>query len=481
MTNSVTFATCHLRPFQPVASVLSRLTQHRALGSAPREELAWLASNGVARSFAVGEVSTRKAQPEEWLLIVFSGHLAIHVDRGAGSRKIVGWREGDVCGLMPYSRGGAPPGDTVAEEPTDVLAIHRDLIPEMIRECPRVTAILVHAMLDRARHFTSSDLHDEKLLSLGKLAAGLAHELNNPASAAARSAKLMAVSFAESEAAARALAAARLSDPQLAEVDRVRGLCESGTGPASPSPIERADREEALAGWFDAHGFDADYAAALAETSVTPAALDALAAAIGEDALGAALRSIASGRLTRLLVGEIDASVSRIYELVAAVKGFTYMDRAATREPIDIRRSLTDTLAVLGAKTRAKSVVVELALSAGLPMVHASGAELNQVWANIIDNALDAVAPGGRVEITASRQLDRVVVCVADDGPGIAPEIQGRIFDPFFTTKPVGQGTGLGLDIVRRLLQRSEGEIEVESRLGRTEFRVSLRADMTRA
>jgi signal transduction histidine kinase len=463
-----------------LTGTLDRLTHHRALGDAPGEELSWLASHGVTRSFAVGDVSTRKAQPEEWLLVVLSGYLAIHVDRGAGSRKIAGWREGDVCGLMPYSRGGAPPGDTVAEEATDVLAIHRDVIPEMIRECPRVTAILVHAMLDRARHFTSSDLHDEKLLSLGKLAAGLAHELNNPASAAARSAKMLAATFAESEATARALAAARLSDTQLAELDGVRGLSDSGATPASRSPIERADREEALAGWFDAHGFDADYAAALADTNVTPAALDRLAGAIGADALDAALRSIASGRLMRLLVGEIDASVSRIYELVGAVKSFTYMDRAATREPIDIRRSLTDTLAVLGAKTRAKSVVVELAIPADLPTVHASGAELNQIWANIIDNALDAVASAGRVEITASRQLERVVVCIADDGPGIAPEIQGRIFDPFFTTKPVGQGTGLGLDIVRRLLQRSDGEIEVESRPGRTEFRVSLREDAGR-
>ena len=458
-----------------MSALLSRLTQHRSLGSAPREELAWLAARGVARSFGAGEVSTRKAQAEEWLLVVLSGHLAIHVDRGAGSRKIVGWREGDVCGLMPYSRGGAPPGDTVAQEPTDVLAIHRDVIPDMTRECPRVTAILVHAMLDRARHFTSSDLHDEKLLSLGKLAAGLAHELNNPASAAARSAKLLPASFAEAEHAARALAAARLSDAQLAEVDRVRTLCESVTAPPPRSPIERADREEALGTWFDTHGFDTDYAAALAETSVDPTALDALAAAIGEDALGAALRSIASGRLMRLLTADIDASVSRIYELVAAVKGFTYMDRAATPEPIDLQRSLADTLAVLGAKTRAKSVVVEISLPADLPPVYASGGELNQVWANLIDNALDAVAPGGRVDITASRQLDRVVVCIADDGPGIPPEIQGRIFDPFFTTKPVGQGTGLGLDIVRRLLQRSEGEIEVQSRPGRTEFRVSLR------
>ena len=176
----------------------------------------------------------------------------------------------------------------------------------------------------------------------------------------------------------------------------------------------------------------------------------------------------------RLLAAEIDTSVSRIHELVGAVKGFTYMDRAQTTEAVEIRRSLTDTVAVLGAKTRAKSVVVQVTVPADLPPVFASGGELNQVWANLIDNALDAVAPGGRVDVTASYELDRVVVSIVDNGPGIPPDVQNRIFDPFFTTKPVGQGTGLGLDIVRRLLQRTEGEIDVESRPGRTEFRVTL-------
>ena len=455
-------------------SSFARLTQHRALGSSPPEELAWLASRGVPRSFTVGEVSTRKGEPEQWLLIVFFGHLAIHMDRGAGSRRIIGWRGGDVCGLMPYSRGGAPPGDTVAEQPTDTLAIGRDLIPEMIAACPHVTARLVHAMLDRARHFTSSDLHDEKLVSLGKLAAGLAHELNNPASAAARSVKLLAASVAESEAAAKLLAAAHLSDVQLSEIERVSALCELDAAPALLSALERADREESLGVWLGAHGIDADHAAALAETKLTPAALDALARSISGDALAAALRFIVTNRLMRTLTAEIDASVSRIHELVGAVKGFTYMDRAQGAEAIEIRRSLADTIAVLGAKTGAKSVVVEVTVPADLPPVFASGGELNQVWMNLIDNALDAVAPGGRLDVKASHELDRVVVSIVDDGPGIAPDVLGRIFDPFFTTKPVGQGTGLGLDIVRRLLQRIEGEIDVESRPGRTEFRVTL-------
>ncbi len=458
----------------PPADLLARLTAHRSLGGAPPEELAWLATHGAPKSYAVGDVTTRKAHAEEWLHVVLSGHLAIHVDRGAGSRKIISWRGGDVCGLMPYSRGGAPPGDTVAEEPTDTLAVHRDRVPDMIRECPHVTATLVHAMLDRARHFTSSDSHDEKLVSLGKLAAGLAHELNNPASAAARSAKLLGAGVAAAEAAARALEAARLSDAQLASVAHVRVHCSTSLTSVLRTPLERADREDALASWLTAHEVDDAIAAPLGETDVTLDALDTLAEALPAGALGAVLRSIAAACVVRSLATDVETSASRIYELVAAVKGYTYMDRAPTVAAIDIRRGITDTFTVLGAKKQAKAVTVTTTFADDLPRVRAFGGELNQIWANLIDNALDAVAPSGRIEIVASREHDRVVVRVIDDGPGVPADLHRRIFDPFFTTKGVGQGTGLGLDIVRRLVQRHDGEIELDSRPGRTEFRVAL-------
>ncbi len=150
------------------------------------------------------------------------------------------------------------------------------------------------------------------------------------------------------------------------------------------------------------------------------------------------------------------------------------MDHAPTPEPVDIRRGIADTFTMLGAKTRAKSVEVSLDLPGDLPRAHAVGAELNQVWMNLIDNALDAVADGGHVNVTALPELDCVVVRIIDDGPGIPREILGRIFDPFFTTKGVGRGTGLGLDVVRRLVQRHDGEVAVDSRPGRTEFQVRL-------
>ena len=164
----------------------------------------------------------------------------------------------------------------------------------------------------------------------------------------------------------------------------------------------------------------------------------------------------------------------RISALVTAVKGFTHMDQAAVAEPVDLASSLSNTVAVLNAKARAKSVAVAIRLDASLPRVQGFVGELNQIWANLIDNALDAVPESGRVEVTASGDERRVVVRVIDNGAGVAPEIRERIFDPFFTTKGVGKGTGLGLDIVRRLVVHNEGEISVESRPGRTEFRVSL-------
>jgi signal transduction histidine kinase len=454
-----------------------RLAQHRSLGDAPVGEHAWLAAHGVLRSYGAGAVVTAKGEQAKNLLIVLVGHLVIRVDRGAGSHKIFEWRAGDVGGVMPYSRGASPPNDVVAEEPTEVLAVGKEMLPEMIHECPAITATLVHAMVDRARQFTSSELRDEKLISLGKLAAGFAHEVNNPASAAVRAAKMLAEGLGTAEGAARQLAAERLSDAQLASVETVRAMCAAPQAPAALSSVARADREDAIAEWLVRHGVDEGCAAPLADTAVTLAALDTLAASVSGGALDATLRWVAAGCLGRALSAEIETAASRIYDLVDAVKRFSYMDHAPRPEPVDIRRGLADTFTMLGAKTRAKLVAVSVDVADDLPPARAVGAELNQVWMHLIDNALDAVPVGGRIAVTAARELDFVVVQIVDDGPGIPRDIQGRIFDPFFTTKGVGKGRGLGLDIARRLVQRHDGEIAVASVPGRTEFQVRLPAE----
>jgi signal transduction histidine kinase len=341
-------------------------------------------------------------------------------------------------------------------------------------ECPHVTALLVHVMVDRARAFKSSDSQLEKMASLGKLAAGLAHELNNPASAAARSARLVGEALTEFGEASRALGAAQLDARELSLVDRIGGFCVAAPATSVLTPLERADREESIAEWLEGHGANESFAATLSETDLRLELLDELAGTLSGDKLGATLRWMAAGCTMRGLARDVERAASRVHTLVSAVKGFTYMDHATAPEPVDIGKGLTDTLAVLAAKARGKSASLTVDVPPDLPRVRGFGGELNQVWSNLVENALDAVNDGGRVTVTAHADGSRVVVRVTDDGPGIPAEVKGRIFDPFFTTKPVGKGTGLGLDIVRRVLDRNEGLIEVESVPGRTEFRVEL-------
>jgi len=453
--------------------LIDRLAEHKTVGAAPREELAWLVSHGSLRHLNEGEVLSAKGVPVAGLFVVLTGHVAIFVDRGAGRHKVMEWRAGDVAGLLPYSRLVSPPGDSVAQEPSEILAVPRGDLAAMIRDCHEITSILVHKMLDRARHFTSSGLHDEKMLSLGKLSAGLAHELNNPASAIERSAALLGRRLEDAEQSTRALGASGLTDPQLLAIDAVRASCLATPVHGVLSPIQQAEREDAIADWLVDHGVDAAIAGPLAETAVTLDALDRIAVAVSGPPLGAVLRSVAAGYSVRGIASEIQEAAKRISGLVTAIKGFTHMDQATVAEPVDLKWSLGNTVAVLKSKARSKSVAVIVNVEPDLPRVRGFVGELNQIWANLIDNALDAVPDSGRVEVTANRERQRVVVRVVDNGAGIPAEIREHLFEPFFTTKPVGQGTGLGLDIVQRLVSHNDAEIEVETALGRTEFRVS--------
>jgi signal transduction histidine kinase len=398
----------------------------------------------------------------------------VFVDRADGPSKFIEWREGDVTGVLPYSRMVAPPGDVRALEPVEVFAIPREHLRSMTRECHEITTILVHWMLDRARLFTSSELQNEKMISLGKLSAGLAHELNNPASAIERCAAMLGNRLKDSEEAARDLAAETLNDEQIATVEAVRRACMAKKLHEVRSTLEQSDREEAMEAWLAGHGLDTTNAQILADTEVTFEVLELLAVGVERPALNAVLRWAAAGCAVRNLTSKIQESAIRVSNLVNAVKGFTHMDQANVAEPVDLGSCLANTVTVLQSKAREKLVDVTLELEAEVPKVRGFAAELNQVWGNLIDNALDAADNGGRVQVLANRDNQSVVVRILDDGAGIPHEIRDRIFDPFFTTKPMGQGTGLGLDIARRLVRHNEGAIAFESQPGRTEFRVTL-------
>lgn len=454
--------------------LLEQLAKHRLIGAAPRAEHEWLASHGELRQFGPGALPFRKGDRAREFMIVLRGRFGIHVNEPIGWRRVLEWKGGDLAGTIPYSRMAGSPGDIVIEEETEALAIHESLFPEMIRECPFVTAAGVHVMLDRARTFNSAQLQDEKMISLGRVAAGLAHELNNPAAAAVRSAQLLENALEATASASRALGALNLNDAQLAVIERVRRTCVETSATVSRSPLEQADREDAIVEWLTRHGADTSVAPALADTAMPIGAFDTLAELLEGDALDVALRWVAEGSNARALTREIERTTSRIHQLVSSIKRFTYMDRAAVEEAVDVAQLLSDTVTVLSSKARGKSISLKTELEPDLPTVTGRGGELNQVWMNLIDNALDATPNGGSVIVRACREHGFLAVRVIDNGPGIPADVRPKIFDPFFTTKPPGQGTGLGLDIVQRVVRAHRGELDVTSVPGRTEFRVGL-------
>ncbi|HKG25120.1 MAG TPA: ATP-binding protein [Thermomicrobiales bacterium] len=315
----------------------------------------------------------------------------------------------------------------------------------------------------------------EKMAALGKLSAGLSHELNNPASAAQRASAQLATGLANRDAAARELLVHQLSAEHWQALESlVDESCRHLSAQRDLDPYEVSQQEEALESWLEAHEVERawELASVLVRTAVNEESLERFAGVVPGAAVPAAVRWIAESVAVRDQANVIARSTHRISELVSAVKAYSFMDRAAEQE-VDVHDGLENTLTILA--HRLKDVTIRRDFDRSLPPVHALGSGLNQVWTNIIDNAIDAMGGTGTIAISTRRDGDRAVVEIADDGCGIPPEQLSRIFEPFFTTKPQGQGTGLGLDIAWRIVTEEHGgSIEAESTPGKTVFRVSL-------
>jgi signal transduction histidine kinase len=343
----------------------------------------------------------------------------------------------------------------------------------LILACHEITSILVHSMLDRTRTFTSNELHDEKMVSLGKMSAGLAHELNNPAAAAQRAVSNLREAFQTFREAAARLNAHELSPAQRAAIPALESELARRAAVQLDS-LARSDCEEEVAAGLERYGVESawEFAPVLVGAGCDVGWLERVARQFPPDVLPDLLARVAASLAIGSLLGEIEHSSTRITELVRAVKEYTYMDQGPQQE-IDIHHGLENTLVMLRYRLK-HGIEVKLDFDRTLPRVCAHGSELNQVWTNLIDNAVDAMNGQGELRIRTAREPADLLVEITDNGPGIPRDILDRIFEPFFTTKGAGNGTGLGLDTARRIVREHGGELSVDSRPGETRFQVRL-------
>ena len=448
----------------------------------PEADLAWLAETAEERMYRAGEAPFESGDEATEMYVVLSGAFQIFtVDKG--QRRPFGTiRAGDISGLLPFSRMKTFGGEGEVIEDARIAVIHKDHFWEMLERMPEVGQRLVARMTDRVRESSRQDQQREKMLALGKLSAGLAHELNNPAAAIQRGASDLRERFGKMMPLVSRLVGAGLSPEQ---VEAARATFQTCTAPlaGSQSALERSEREDELADWLDDHGVPHAYVLAevLAEEGATPQALDRLAETVPPEALADVVLWIEKGMAMDRLMAEIERSAVRISDLVASVKSYSHMDRAPTRQSTDLHAGIEQTLTMLGHSIRKKSLRVERDWADDFPEVCVYPGEINQVWTNLLDNAIDAAPEAGSLRLRSWREGRLACVAITDDGEGIPEDVVGRIFEPFYTTKAPGQGTGLGLDVVQRIVAQHEGRIDVASEPGATTFTVCLPIEAPRA
>jgi len=434
-----------------------------ALADLSEVQLQWLISHGKELRFKAGETVIRDGDPPDWMLILLEGRLEF---RWADSRDAVyDTRAGDIVGALPFSRMKQYNGTGWVRTDLHCLAIHRQDFPAMLQAIPELVPRLVGILLDRVRYISRLDFRIEKLASLGKLSAGLAHELGNPTAAATRAALGLVEALVKLQTQV-ALAVEKIGPVGL---QNLLGYLQA-LKPNPLSSLERTDLEDQLALWLEPYGvYQADE---WSEAGVTVAWLEGLKSYVPPEALPEVLAWMHTALQVNRQVRVVQETTQRISKLVTAVKHYTFMDQSPMQE-IDVVEGLESTLLIFGHHLKGGMKVVR-EYAPNLPKVWAFGSELNQVWTNLIDNALDAMGESGTLSIRTAQEGDHVLVEIGDTGPGIPPEFLDRVFDPFFTTKEVGKGTGLGLETARHIVRTHQGSIQVESKPGDTRFQVRL-------
>jgi signal transduction histidine kinase len=450
----------------------SELLRVPVFADLPDDQLDWFISQSQEMNLKAGDVYSRQGDAADAMFVLLAGQLQ---GRGElnGETVVFDLEPGVVTGILPFSRmkkftvGGRALADSRA------LRFPASLFPQLVQKMPELTQRLVGLMSDRIREVTRLEQQQDRLASLGKLSAGLAHELNNPASAAKRAAGQLRQMLKKIRDASVELGKRALSPAQKAEIEKLEtSFTQSDVVP--PDPLTMSDLEDQIDSLLRSHGQNDLWmlAAGLARRNIRPEVVESLFASMDSGTARAALVRISASVEIASLLHEIESSTSRISDLVCAIKEYTHMDQAPVQN-VDLVKGLETTLTILNHKLK-QGVVVKRDYQPVPLLVNSFGSELNQVWTNIIDNAIDAMHGKGELRIRTYRDNDCVVVEIGDNGPGIPEEVQPHIFEPFFTTKGVGEGTGLGLDTVQRIVKKHRGNIQVISKPGDTRFQVWL-------
>ena len=456
-----------------VPELVEALKKVAPLHELTESEFEWLATHGTEVFAESGAVVFREGDPATTMWILLKGEVYVRREHGGPAALFIG-RSGLITGLMPFSRMKAYGGLGYTSAPTWVLEYDRSLFPEMLRAIPSLTQIFVGILLDRVREITRMEQQSEKLNALGKLAGNLAHELNNPASAAQRSAagvlEELRVYGHERFNLGRLCLSTEDSKKVQAWDDQVRAEAKRLGAPAG---TEQTYREEQIVRWLHQHDIQESWhiAPELAEFGVVPSQLETLTSFLDPGAMAVVLSQFTSSLRTERIAEAMIDSTARIFDLIRAIKDYSYMDQMPIQE-VDVPQSLENTLAMVASRLRKVEVVRDY--EPNLPSVSAYGRELNQVWTALIENALDAIQDEGQIRLLVRTAGDMLLIEVWDNGPGIPVELQGRIFEPFFTTKAPGSGLGLGLDVVSRIVRMHRGYVTVQSKPGSTCFQVRL-------
>ncbi len=466
---------------KPIADIVAALATIEVLRGLTEEEFTWIATHGTQRFGKDGDLIFSQGAPPEHLMFILSGNVLVKRHSSSPVSFMIG-QTGRITGKTPFSRIKAWNADGRSSGDTWILELHDSEFPGLLTAIPSMTQRIVQVLLDRNREYTRAEEQIGKLAALNKLAANLAHELNNPASAAKSAAsKLLSTAEGRTEGAAYRMGMALGIDDRLnAYLDwlsRLRSAVSHARQSAKGTLfLDTASLEDSLIQWLEEKGFAEAWKLApmLAEANLQLCLLQELERLVPADKLSIAMND-AMAALERdasaLLVSE---AADRIFRLVTAVKDYSYMDRQPVQD-VNVAESLDNVLHLFQPKLA--GITVRRFYSPDVPLLQAFGSELNQAWSALIENSLDAMGEAGTLTLSAKLQGTTILVEITDTGHGIPAESANRVFEPFFTTKPFGTGLGLGLDTVQRVIQKHFGAVAFDSQPGETTFHVRLPLD----